>query len=65
MGEVTGLPVSAGWMAGVRHKAAGKLEPFMDHVRALLRQAGVIYADETPPAPPGTRNTSTSPAPGT
>jgi transposase len=48
MGEVTGLPVSAGWMAGVRHKAAGKLEPFMDHVRALLRQAGVIYADETP-----------------
>jgi transposase len=48
MGEVTGLPVSAGWMAGVRHKAAGRLEPFMDHVRALLRQAGVIYADETP-----------------
>ncbi len=48
MGEVTGLPVSAGWMAGVRHKAAGKLEPFMDHVRALLRQAGVIYAGQTP-----------------
>jgi transposase len=48
MGDVTGLPVSAGWMAGVRHKASGKLEPFMDHVRALLHQAGVIYADETP-----------------
>jgi transposase len=48
MGEVTGLPVSAGWMAGVRHKAAGRLEPFMDRVRVLLRQAGVIYADETP-----------------
>jgi transposase len=48
MGEMTDLPVSAGWMAGVRHKAAGKLEPFMDHVRALLRQARVIYADETP-----------------
>src|SRR6266516_4572792 len=48
MGDMTGLPVSAGWMAGVRHKAAGKCEPFMDHVRALLRQAGVIYADETP-----------------
>ena len=45
---MTGLPVSAGWMAGVRHKAAGKLEPFMDHVRALLRQAGVLYAGETP-----------------
>ena len=48
MGEVTGLPVSAGWMAGVRHKAAGKLEPFTDRVRVLLREAGVIYADETP-----------------
>ena len=48
MGDMTGLRVSAGWMAGVRHKAAGRLEPFMDHVRGLLRQAGVIYADETP-----------------
>jgi transposase len=48
MGEVTGLPVSAGWMAGVRHKAAGRLEPFLDRVRVLLREAGVIYADETP-----------------
>ena len=48
MGDMTGLRVSAGWMAGVRHKAAGKLDPFMDHVRGLLRQAGVIYADETP-----------------
>jgi transposase len=48
MGDMTGLRVSAGWMAGVRHKAADKLEPFMDHVRGLLRQAGVIYADETP-----------------
>ena len=35
-------------MAGVRHKATGKLEPFMDHVRGLLRQAGVLYADEPP-----------------
>src|SRR6266480_1912892 len=48
MGDMTGLRVSAGWMAGVRHKAAGKLEPFMDHVRGLLRQAGVLYAGETP-----------------
>jgi Transposase IS66 family len=47
-GEVTGLPVSAGWMAGVRHKAARRLEPFMDRVRVLLREAGVLYADETP-----------------
>jgi transposase len=48
MGDMTGLRVSAGWMAGMRHKAAGKLDPFMDHVRRLLRQAGVLYADETP-----------------
>jgi hypothetical protein len=65
MGEMTGLPVSAGWMAGVRHKAAGNLEPFMDHVRAQLRRAGVIYADETRHARPGASNTSTSPAPST
>ena len=48
MGDLAGVNVSAGFMAGVRHKAAGRLEPFMDHVRTLLRQAGVIYADETP-----------------
>ena len=48
MGDMTGLPVSAGWVAGVRRKAAGRLGPFMDHVRVLLRQAGVLYADETP-----------------
>jgi transposase len=65
MGDMTGLRVSAGWMAGVRHKAAARLEPFMDHVRGLLRQAGVLYADETPPGPPGTWSTFTSPAPGT
>jgi transposase len=48
MGDLAGVTVSAGFMAGVRGKAAARLEPFMDHVRALLRQAGVIYADETP-----------------
>jgi transposase len=48
MGDLAGVNVSAGFVAGVRHKAAGKLEPFMDHARALLRQAGVLYADETP-----------------
>jgi transposase len=46
--DLAGVSVSAGWMAGVRHKAAGKLGPFMNHVRVLLRQAGVLYADETP-----------------
>jgi hypothetical protein len=32
----------------VRGKAAERLEPFMDHVRVLLRQVGVLHADETP-----------------
>jgi hypothetical protein len=48
MSDLAGVSVSAGWMAGVRAKAAGRLEPFMDHVRALLRPAGMLYADESP-----------------
>jgi transposase len=45
---LTGIRVSAGFMAGVRGKAAARLDPFMDRVRWLLRDAGVLYADETP-----------------
>jgi transposase len=48
MGEMTGVTVSAGFMAGIRGKAAARCEPFAGHVRHLLRQAGVLYADETP-----------------
>jgi transposase len=46
--SLAGVKVSAGFMAGVRGKAAARLDPFMDRVRALLREAGVLYADETP-----------------
>ena len=46
--QVGGITVSTGWMAGVRGKAAARLEPFMDHVRTLLPQVGVLHADETP-----------------
>jgi transposase len=46
--SLTGVKVPAGFMAGVRGKAASRLEPFMDRVRELLRSAGVLYADETP-----------------
>ena len=42
------MNVSAGFVAGLRGKAAAQLGPFMDRVRALLRAAGVLYADETP-----------------
>ncbi len=48
MSDLAGVNVSAGWMAGVRHKAAGRCEPFPGHARALLRQAGVLHAGETP-----------------
>ena len=44
----TGVNVSAGFMASVRGKAAGRLGPFMDRVRELLRAAPVLYAGETP-----------------
>jgi len=40
----TGVRVSAWFMASVRGKAAARLGPFMDRVRELLRQAGVLYA---------------------
>jgi len=45
---LTGVPVSAGFVAGVRGRAAGLLVPFLEHVRGLLREAEVIYAGETP-----------------
>ncbi|MDQ2874321.1 MAG: transposase, partial [Actinomycetota bacterium] len=34
--------------AGVRGRAAGRPGPFMDQVRVLLRETGVLYADQTP-----------------
>src|SRR5712691_789518 len=46
--SLTGVKVSAGFTAGVRGKAAARLGPFMDRVRMLLRESGVLYADETP-----------------
>ncbi len=48
MGDLAGSSVSAGFMAGVRSKAAARLEPFMERAPELLRAAGVIYVGETP-----------------
>ena len=50
MREMAGIGVSAGWIAGVRVKAAALVESsgFMDLVRELLRQAEAVHADETP-----------------
>ena len=50
MAEMAGIGVSAGWIAGVRAKAAALVESsgFMDLVKELLRQAEAVHADETP-----------------
>ena len=45
---LTGVKVSAGFVAGVRARAAARLGPFMGRVRELLRASLVLYADETP-----------------
>lgn len=45
---LTGVAVSAGFMAGVRGKAAARCGPFMGRARCPLGEAGVPYADETP-----------------
>jgi transposase len=46
--RLTGVNVSAGFVAGVRGKAAARLGPFMGRVRELLASVAVLYADETP-----------------
>src|SRR6266511_2922685 len=48
LGDLMGVGCSVKFVAGVRGRAAGLLEPFMVRVRALLRQAGVLGVDETP-----------------
>jgi transposase len=45
---LTGVNVSAGFVAGIRGKAAARLGPFMDRARELLRAVPVLCADETP-----------------
>jgi transposase len=50
MREMAGIGVSAGWIAGVRAKAAALIgsSGFTDLVAGLLRQAEAVHADETP-----------------
>jgi transposase len=48
LADMLGVGCSVGFVAGVRGRAAERLGPFMDRVRVLLRQAGVLYVDETP-----------------
>jgi len=48
LADTLGVGCSVGFVAGVRGVAAGRLGPFMERVRELLRQAGVVGVDETP-----------------
>ena len=48
LGDMLGVGCSVGFVAGVRGRAAGLLGPFMERVRWLLGQAGVLHVDETP-----------------
>jgi len=46
---LTGIDVSTGFLAGIRGRAARRLEKqFLPHVRRLLAGAPVLHADETP-----------------
>jgi transposase len=48
--QLAGVAVSAGWMAGIRGRAAALVEAsgFTDRVRELLKTAPAVHADETP-----------------
>jgi transposase len=49
MRSMLAVPVSVGFMAGVRARAARALEAtFLPRVRELLHQVGVLHVDETP-----------------
>ena len=49
LGSLIGVQTSTGFTAGVRHRAARRLEAsFLPRVRELLREARVLHADETP-----------------
>ncbi len=49
LATLAGIPVSVGFVAGVRGRAARLLEAaFLPRVRDLLGQVGVLHVDETP-----------------
>jgi transposase len=45
---LSGIPVSAGFAAAARGRAAALLAPFTDRARSLLASVPVLHADETP-----------------
>ncbi len=52
---LTGMDISTGFLAGIRGRAARKLEKqVLPHLRGLLASAQVLHADETPGRAAGT-----------
>jgi transposase len=47
LAQLSGLNLSTGYLVKARRRAAALLEPFLTRVRQLLRQAGLLHADET------------------
>ena len=47
LSDVIGAPVSWGWLCAIQQEAHRLLGPFLDEVRAQLRDAAVVHADET------------------
>ena len=47
MAQLLGAPVSTGFLSGLWAEAGDRLEPFIDRLKAVLRQAPVLHADET------------------
>ena len=53
--KLTAVDVSTGFLAGIRGRAARRLErEFLGHMRALLASAPLLHADETPGRAAGT-----------
>jgi len=50
LAQLAGITVSAGWMAGIRGRAAALIgdSGFGDRMRELLRASPAVHADETP-----------------
>ena len=47
LGEVLGLPLSAGGLSQARARVARTVEPAYDHLREQVRRSPVVHADET------------------
>jgi hypothetical protein len=47
LADLLGAPVSTGWLCQVQLEAAGQLAPFITELKAQLKAAPVLHADET------------------